>query len=96
MAHLLWQPSEERIKDTNMYRFMGFINNRRNKGFVNYGDLYQWSIDHITSFWEAMWEFAEIKVSRPYDEIVDDLSRMPGARWFQGARLNFAENLLRY
>ncbi|HEY6104209.1 MAG TPA: AMP-binding protein, partial [bacterium] len=49
---------------------------------------------HIPDFWAAMWDFAGIIASTPYDRIVDDLSRFPGARWFPGARLNFAENLL--
>ncbi len=63
---------------------------------MSYNDLYQWSIDRIPDFWAAMWDFAEIKASRKYDLVVDDLKKFPGARWFPGARLNFAENLLRY
>jgi len=96
MAKLLWQPSEEQIKSSNMYRFMQFINDRYNKEFTEYAELYQWSIDSIPDFWDSMWKFAEIKTSKPYDQVVDDLTKMPGAKWFQGARLNFAENLLRY
>ena len=96
MAKLLWQPSEERIKSSNMYRFMQFINGRYAKDFTKYGELYQWSIDNIPDFWASMWEFADIKVSKPYDRVVDDLNKLPGAKWFPGAKLNFAENLLRY
>lgn len=96
MAKLLWQPSEERIKGTNMYRFMTFINEKYNQNFAEYGPLYQWSIENIPDFWASMWEFAEIKASKPYTQVVDDVTKMPGARWFSGARLNFAENLLRY
>ncbi|MEE8419922.1 MAG: acetoacetate--CoA ligase, partial [Dehalococcoidales bacterium] len=50
----------------------------------------------IPDFWAAMWDFAEIRASRPYDRVVDDLAEFPGAKWFEGARLNFAQNLLRY
>jgi len=96
MADLLWQPSEDRIKGTNMYRFVNFINKRYNKRFGEYGELYRWSIENIPDFWASMWDFAEIKASRPYDQVVDDATKMPGAKWFSGARLNFAENLLRY
>jgi acetoacetyl-CoA synthetase len=96
MAKLLWQPSEERIKGTNMYRFMTFINKKYNKNFSEYAPLYQWSIENIPDFWASMWEFAEIVASKPYTQVVDDVTKMPGAKWFQGARLNFAENLLRY
>jgi len=96
MAKLLWQPSEERIKGTNMYRFMTFINEKYNQNFSEYAPLYQWSIENIPDFWASMWEFAEIVASKPYTQVVDDVTKMPGAKWFQGARLNFAENLLRY
>ena len=96
MAKLLWQPSEERITNTNMYRFMHFINEKFNQSFAEYDSLYEWSIENIPDFWASMWEFAEIKASKPYDQIIDNVMKMPGARWFSGARLNFAENLLRY
>jgi acetoacetyl-CoA synthetase len=75
---------------------MGFINDTYDRRFTNYADLYQWSIDHIPDFWAALWKYAGIRYSSTYDEIVDDLTKMPGAKWFPGARLNFAENLLRY
>ncbi len=96
MAKLLWTPSEARIKSTNLHRFMNIINAKYNQDFSEYASLYQWSIDNIAEFWSMMWEFAEIIASKPYDQVVDDLGKMPGARWFSGARLNFAENLLRY
>ncbi len=96
MAKLLWQPSEEKIRQTNMYRFMNYVNENYNTDFTQYNPLYQWSVDHIPEFWEAMWDFARVKASEPYTEVVDDLTKMPGAKWFEGARLNFAENLLRY
>jgi len=96
MANMLWKPSKERIQRTNMYRFMNFINEKYSKSFTEYVPLYQWSIDNIPDFWASMWEFAEIKASKHYDQVIDDLNKMPGANWFSGARLNFAENLLRY
>ena len=61
MAKLLWKPSEQRIKSTNMYRFMEFINERHNRNFTEYGSLYQWSIENIPDFWASMWDFAGIK-----------------------------------
>ncbi len=96
MAKLLWSPSEERIKHSNMYRFMQFVNRKHGKRFSDYERLYHWSVEEIPEFWAAMWEFAEIKASRPASQVVDDVTRMPGAKWFSGAHLNFAENLLRY
>ena len=96
MAKLLWRPSEERIKSTNIYRFINFINKRYGKNLSDYDTLYGWSIDNIPDFWSSVWDFAEIKASKPYEQVVDDLKKMPGAKWFSGARLNFAENLLRF
>ena len=96
MAKLLWKPSEDKIKNSNMYRFMGLINEKYNQNFTEYDPLYQWSIENIPDFWAAMWEFADIKASKSYDQVIDDVTKMPGAKWFSGARLNFAENLLRY
>ncbi|MBI5525924.1 MAG: acetoacetate--CoA ligase [Deltaproteobacteria bacterium] len=92
----LWTPSEERVKKSNMTRFIGFVNRRHGFALTTYDELYRWSIDDIPAFWADMWDFAEIVHSRKYDRVVDGLERMPGAKWFPGAQLNFAENLLRY
>jgi acetoacetyl-CoA synthetase len=75
---------------------MAIINQMYHQDFSEYEALYQWSIQNISDFWAAMWEFAEIKASQPYKEVVDDLKRLPGAKWFSGARMNYAENLLRF
>ncbi len=96
MAKLLWTPSEERVKRTNMYRFMTVINEKYGKQFVTYPELYQWSVENIADFWATMWDFAGIRASEPYRQVIDDVGKMPGAAWFSGAKLNFAENLLRY
>lgn len=96
MRKPLWVPSEERVKQANITRFMKFVNERHGSEFDSYDQLYEWSIENISEFWEAMWDFEEVKASRGYDVVVDDLGKFPGARWFVGARLNFAENLLRF
>ncbi|MCF8095007.1 MAG: acetoacetate--CoA ligase [Desulfobacteraceae bacterium] len=96
MSKILWQPTEEQIKQTNMYRFIQYVNERYGLELSDYQSLYQWSIEKIPDFWASMWDFADIIHSRPYEQVVDDLSKMPGAKWFSGARLNFAENFLRY
>ena len=96
MAKMLWQPTEEQIKNTNMYRFMNFVNEKFNQDFADYTPLYEWSVDNIADFWTALWAFIDVKASVPYRQVIDDDAKMPGARWFEGARLNFAENLLRY
>jgi acetoacetyl-CoA synthetase len=92
----LWVPSQDKIKNANMTRFIEFVNRKYGKRFRTYDELYQWSIDAISDFWPAVWGFLEIKASRRWDQVVDDLTKFPGARWFLGSKLNFAENLLRY
>ena len=96
MSKQLWRPSAERIARSTMARFMGFASGRAGRELADYDALYAWSIDHAPAFWEALWDFFEVSASRRFDQVVDDLGRLPGARWFEGARLNFAENLLRF
>lgn len=79
-----------------MFRFMKVINQKFNRNFSDYADLYQWSIDHISDFWACLWDFLQIKASQPYDRVIDSPEKMPGAQWFSNARLNFAENLLQF
>ena len=95
MTKLLWKPYEKQRKQANITRFINFINKKYGLKIDSYDELYNWSIQEIPNFWAAMWDFGGIIASRGYDEVVDDPSRLPGAKWFSGARLNFAENLLR-
>jgi acetoacetyl-CoA synthetase len=92
----LWEPSAQRIKDSNMYRFMQGVNHSHGTAFTDYDGLYRWSVENIAAFWAEMWRFAGIKASKDYQTVIDEPTRMPGAHWFTGSRLNFAENLLRY
>jgi len=96
MGKLLWRPSEERIRQANMTKFFDLVNKKYGLEINSYPQLYEWSIQNISDLWATMWEFGKIKASRGYDKVVDDLGKFPGARWFIGARLNFAENLLRH
>ena len=96
MGKLLWEPSEERVKNSNMFRFISFVNQRHRKNLKDYDDLYAWSVSELAAFWTDVWDFVGIKASKGYEEVLDDDRKMPGAKWFSGARLNFAENLLRY
>ncbi|HXT57623.1 MAG TPA: acetoacetate--CoA ligase [Pirellulales bacterium] len=97
----LWQPTTEQIADANLTAFIRFVNERfenerQPAGVTHYAALYRWSIDRPEAFWDAVWDFCEVRASRKGDRVAVDLDRMPGARWFPEARLNFAENLLRY
>ncbi len=96
MGKLLWGPSEERKRQANITRYIQFVNRQYGKDFHTYWELYDWSVGEIPEFWASVWDFVDIKASQKYQTVVDDVRKMPGARWFIGARLNFAENLLRY
>ena len=92
----LWIPSAERKSGANICRFIDHVNKKFSLEIDNYSDLYRWSVENIAAFWGLFWDYAEIQSSRHYDVVVDDLRKFPGAKWFTGARLNFAENLLRH
>jgi acetoacetyl-CoA synthetase len=96
MKKPLWEPSEERKDQANITQFVGFVNEKYGLEINSYAQLHDWSVENIPDFWAAMWEFGEIKSSRGYTEVIDHLNKFPGAKWFSGARLNFAENLLRH
>lgn len=91
----LWRPSPDVIEKANMTRFARFVSSKHSLNFDSYQQLYNWSIENIPQFWECFWDFADPVASRGFDLVVDDLNKFPGAKWFVGARLNFAENLLR-
>jgi len=96
MKKKLWVPSTEVIERSNIIGFIKYVNKNENLDLESYEEIYRWSIENIPTFWELLWEYCRIIHSKKYEKIVDDLNKFPGARWFIGARLNFAENLLRY
>jgi acetoacetyl-CoA synthetase len=76
-----------------MTRFMRWAGERHGRSFADYEELWRWSVDELEDFWACLWEFCGVRASEPYEQVL--LAReMPGARWFEGARLNYAENLL--
>src|SRR5574341_2542468 len=96
MRRPLWIPSVERKARANLTRFTDQLNRTHDLQIDSYARLYEWSVTEIADFWAAIWEFGEIKASHTYDAVLEDIGRFPGTKWFPGARLNFAENLLRF
>jgi acetoacetyl-CoA synthetase len=106
----LWAPGAERIARANLTAFLDRVRRRRPDGaeaVADFGSLYRWSVDRPEAFWPEVWAFCRIVAEEregrpPWDEVVVGLDRMAppddtlGPRWFPGARLNFAENLLRH
>ncbi len=93
---ILWNPSDDYIEQSNIFHFINFVNEKYNLEIDTYYQLYDWSIERIANFWESMWEFSGIIASRQYDKIYDNLTNFFEINWFPGARLNFAENLLKH
>jgi acetoacetyl-CoA synthetase len=89
----LWEPSPEQHERAEMTRFMRFAGERRGEPFADYEQLWQWSVDELEDFWAAVWEFCGVRASRPYERVLAS-REMPGARWFQGAQLNYAQNIV--
>ena len=93
MTEVLWTPSEAAIRQTRMTAFMDWLNQRRGLTFPDYDTLHRWSIEHLEDFWEAYLEFTGMITHAPATQVLS-ARVMPGAHWFPGMQLNFAENIL--
>lgn len=91
----LWKPSKNRIENSNMFAFYKYVEKLTGKKIKDYNDVYNWSVKNIREFWKSMWVLSGLIHSKPYRKILSS-EKMPGAEWFIGAELNFAENLLRF
>ena len=89
MSQILWNPSDERKNSALITDFI----NKLPKDFESYFDLHKWSIDNLEDFWSEFWKFSGIKYSKNYDSVLSN-PVMPGAKWFLGSELNYAQNLL--
>jgi acetoacetyl-CoA synthetase len=90
---MLWSPTQAQIEQTAIATFMRTVGERRGRAFGDYFDLWRWSVDELEEFWASIWELYGVRASRPYERVLDT-REMPGAHWFQGAELNYAENLI--
>ena len=95
MAELLWQPSEERIATAKLTAFMREVKARWHVDIRDYDALWRWSIAERGKFWQSVWDFCGVIAEREGPTVLADGGKLPGARWFPDARLNYAENLLR-
>ena len=95
MKNCLWEPSAARIQRSQLSQFLQQLDREQQRQFDNYADLHRWSVESPEAFWQSVWDFCDIRASQTSDQVLVDGNQFPGARWFPGARLNFAENLLR-
>jgi len=91
---LLWEPSPERIEHAVLTRYQEWLGSSRGLQFDRYADLWQWSVDEVDAFWESITEFFEVRFEVPGSSVLGN-REMPGAQWFPGARLSYAEHIFR-
>jgi acetoacetyl-CoA synthetase len=93
-GELLWTPSSAQVEDANLTRFAKWLARERGLQFGSYDALWQWSVTELEEFWQAMWDYFGIQSSAQHASVLGK-RKMPGAEWFPGARLNYAEHVLR-
>ncbi len=91
----LWQPDEHSIKNSNLRHYEDWLNRHYGLTFTDYHDLWSWSVNEPAEFWESLWKYFEVISTTPYHTVLSSL-QMPGAKWFDGASINFAEHIFRH
>jgi acetoacetyl-CoA synthetase len=93
-GELLWQPSESVREQSRMRAYMRWLEEQQSLVFDDYDALQRWSVTELDAFWASIWRYFEVLGHAPYTSVLTE-RRMPGARWFDGATLNYAEHALR-
>jgi acetoacetyl-CoA synthetase len=93
-ADILWTPSDEFIQRSGLKKYECWLEEEFNLRFKNYEDLWRWSNEHYEDFWESLGSYFDIQFHSNYERVIDT-EEMPGARWFTGATLNYAEHIFR-
>ena len=91
---VLWEPSADFRERSELARYMRWLADRKGLAFASYQALWEWSVRELEAFWSSLWEFLEIRASTPYSSVLSGRG-MPGARWFAGSKLNYAEHVFR-
>src|SRR5437763_2268635 len=89
---LLWTPSEETVERANVTHYQRWLAEQRDLRFGSYNELWEWSVGDLEAFWASIWDFWEVRASKPYERVLGR-REMPGAEWFVGAELNYAEHV---
>src|ERR1700758_3122471 len=94
-GEVLWTPPHDARSRTRIGDYMKWLERERGLIFEDYNALWRWSVDELEAFWQSIWDYFDI-ISHAEPRAVLGTSEMPGARWFPGARLNYAEHVLRH
>ena len=90
---VLWSPPSDARERFVIGRYLGWLERERGLSFAGYDELWRWSVSDLEGFWSSVWEFFEVRSHAPYERVLGS-REMPGAEWFPGARLNFAEHMV--
>ncbi|MEN3309623.1 MAG: acetoacetyl-CoA synthetase, partial [Micromonosporaceae bacterium] len=91
---LLWRPSPDQVAGANLTAFTRWLERERGRQFADYAALWRWSVRDLDGFWQAVWDYFDVQASTPPTAVLGRRG-MPGAQWFPGARLNYAQHVLR-
>ena len=91
---LLWEPSEETKQQSTLMRYIQWLESTKGLKFHTQEELWEWSVNNLEDFWASIWDFFHIQASKPYSTVLTE-RKMPGARWFPGAELNYAEHVFK-
>src|SRR6266550_2138279 len=93
-GEMLWEPSPQRVERATMTRYMRWLAGDRGRSFAGYDELWRWSVGELEEFWASIWDFFQVEAATPYSTVLAS-REMPGAEWFAGARLNYAQHIFR-
>jgi acetoacetyl-CoA synthetase len=93
IGDVLWTPPSDLRQSTEIGRYMEWLADERGREFASYEDLWRWSVQDLEGFWGSVAEFFGVRFKAPYERVLGE-RRMPGAQWFAGARLNYAQHLI--
>jgi len=91
---VVWRPSEEQVAAATITRYREWLERTRGLDLPDYHALWRWSVDDLEGFWGSLWEFFEVEAAAPCERVLGR-RQMPGAEWFPGARLSYAQHLFR-
>ena len=92
-AKVLWTPRADALTSSQAGRFIGWLQENRGISLDGYDELWHWSVTELEQFWAALWEFFGVRAHKRYERVLSS-REMPGATWFEGAQLNYAEHAL--
>src|SRR3954470_6457225 len=93
MGEVLWRPPANARETTQLGRFLDFVGDTRGTTLPGYDELFEWSVTDLEGFWGSLWDFFEVKAHTPHERVLG-AAEMPGAEWFSGATLNYAEHMV--